>query len=216
MGCLAAAMEMLRQLHRENCSLYAFRHIPRIHPVTRSGRHILELPDRLVRLNEHVIRQLNDTLMWLMTWPAGLKLNSFLSKFLGELFLWMLDAWSAVSERKDAVLCTGSGQQVCILCLCWQRCSLYCQVHIADNQCIHMPPDILLSHRLSSVQMATNDLDILVPFISWQTLECAQMPPGLDNLCLGSAVAGYRAVLHHGFLLPHRYRLLCAVSHLQT
>ena len=30
---------------------------------------------------------------WLMNWPAGLKLNSELSSFFGELYRWMLYAW---------------------------------------------------------------------------------------------------------------------------
>lgn len=31
---------------------------------------------------------------WLMGWPAGLKLNSNLNKFLGELYLWLISIWS--------------------------------------------------------------------------------------------------------------------------
>jgi phosphatidylinositol glycan class Q protein len=32
--------------------------------------------------------------MWLMGWPAGLKLNSSLDKFLGEMYLWLIGVWS--------------------------------------------------------------------------------------------------------------------------
>ena len=31
---------------------------------------------------------------WLMGWPAGLKLNTNLDKFLGEVFLWLVTIWS--------------------------------------------------------------------------------------------------------------------------
>lgn len=36
--------------------------------------------------------------LWLMDWPAGLKLNAPLARFLGELFLWLLTAYDALLE----------------------------------------------------------------------------------------------------------------------
>lgn len=36
------------------------------------------------------------TTMWLMGWPAGLKLNDKLDRFIGEMFLWLIAMWSAV------------------------------------------------------------------------------------------------------------------------
>ena len=36
---------------------------------------------------------LRDTISWLMDWPAGLKLNTELAVFLGDLFLWVIDCW---------------------------------------------------------------------------------------------------------------------------
>lgn len=41
------------------------------------------------------LRQLPLFIEWLMGWPAGLKLNSSLSKFIGELYLWLLSLWNA-------------------------------------------------------------------------------------------------------------------------
>ena len=35
---------------------------------------------------------------WLMGWPAGLKLNSELDKFLGELFRWLIQLWTGLSH----------------------------------------------------------------------------------------------------------------------
>ena len=32
---------------------------------------------------------------WLMGWPAGMKLNANLDKFLGEVFLWLVTIWSS-------------------------------------------------------------------------------------------------------------------------
>lgn len=42
------------------------------------------------------LRQLPLSIEWLMGWPAGLKLNSSLSKFIGELYLWLLSLWNDV------------------------------------------------------------------------------------------------------------------------
>jgi phosphatidylinositol glycan class Q protein len=41
------------------------------------------------------VRSFEETIVWLMGWPAGLKLNNFLDKFLGELFLWLIGSWSS-------------------------------------------------------------------------------------------------------------------------
>ena len=44
-------------------------------------------------LNEWTVDGLRDMILWLMDWPAGLKLNTELAKFLGDLFLWVIDVW---------------------------------------------------------------------------------------------------------------------------
>lgn len=44
-------------------------------------------------LNEWTVDGLRDMILWLMDWPAGLKLNTELAKFLGDLFLWVIDIW---------------------------------------------------------------------------------------------------------------------------
>jgi phosphatidylinositol glycan class Q protein len=35
-------------------------------------------------------------IMWLMGWPGGLKLNTELAAFLGDLFLWVIDYWASM------------------------------------------------------------------------------------------------------------------------
>ena len=37
---------------------------------------------------------LRNMILWLMDWPAGLKLNNELAKFLGDLFVWVIDCWA--------------------------------------------------------------------------------------------------------------------------
>lgn len=38
---------------------------------------------------------LQQTISWLMDWPAGLKLNNELAVFLGDLFLWVIEHWAS-------------------------------------------------------------------------------------------------------------------------
>jgi phosphatidylinositol glycan class Q protein len=40
------------------------------------------------------IEGLRRMISWLMEWPGGLKLNSELADFLGDLFLWVIDNWA--------------------------------------------------------------------------------------------------------------------------
>ncbi|KAI2631417.1 Gpi1-domain-containing protein [Hypomontagnella submonticulosa] len=46
-------------------------------------------------LGGYTINALQSSISWLMGWPAGLKLNSELALFLGDLFLWVIDYWSS-------------------------------------------------------------------------------------------------------------------------
>jgi phosphatidylinositol glycan class Q protein len=57
---------------------------------------------------------LRSTSIWLMAWPAGLKLNAPLARFMGELFLWLLAAyeWALNLARPhlgDLAFILGSG-----------------------------------------------------------------------------------------------------------
>ncbi|RUS15753.1 N-acetylglucosaminyl transferase component-domain-containing protein [Endogone sp. FLAS-F59071] len=45
-------------------------------------------------LDHYMVDSLESMIDWLMGWPAGLKLNSELDKFLGELFLWLIRMWT--------------------------------------------------------------------------------------------------------------------------
>lgn len=63
------------------------------------GSYILENADSVALLIEsavdvYSIEGLQRMILWLMDWPAGLKLNNELAKFLGDLFLWVIDYWN--------------------------------------------------------------------------------------------------------------------------
>lgn len=48
-------------------------------------------------LNEYTIEGLKRMIRWLMSYPGGLKLNTELAAFLGDLFLWVIEYWSSTT-----------------------------------------------------------------------------------------------------------------------
>ncbi|KAI9877311.1 MAG: phosphatidylinositol N-acetylglucosaminyltransferase subunit gpi1 [Pleopsidium flavum] len=50
-------------------------------------------------LSEWTVEGLQRMIIWLMDWPAGLKLNTELAAFLGDLFLWVIDYWAGCIAR---------------------------------------------------------------------------------------------------------------------
>ncbi|KXJ90191.1 N-acetylglucosaminyl transferase component-domain-containing protein [Microdochium bolleyi] len=55
-------------------------------------------------LGTYTITALQSSISWLMGWPAGLKLNSELALFLGDLFLWVIDYWAGCIETLQPLL----------------------------------------------------------------------------------------------------------------
>ncbi|KAK6592580.1 N-acetylglucosaminyl transferase component [Botrytis cinerea] len=55
-------------------------------------------------LSTYSIAALQRTINWLMDWPAGLKLNTELAAFLGDLFLWVIEHWSSCIEALHPIL----------------------------------------------------------------------------------------------------------------
>ncbi|KAF2723464.1 N-acetylglucosaminyl transferase component Gpi1 [Polychaeton citri CBS 116435] len=50
------------------------------------------------------IEGLQRMILWLMDWPAGLKLNTELAAFLGDLFLWVIDYWAHCMRQLQPLL----------------------------------------------------------------------------------------------------------------
>ena len=71
-----------------------------------------------VVLNEWTVDGLRNIILWLMDWPAGLKLNTDLAIFLGDLFLWVIDCWRGKSPQVEILLeltppgCVGTLQPI--------------------------------------------------------------------------------------------------------
>ncbi|KAI0506405.1 n-acetylglucosaminyl transferase component GPI1 [Xylaria bambusicola] len=55
-------------------------------------------------IDKYSIAALQTSISWLMGWPAGLKLNSELALFLGDLFLWVIDYWSSCAQTLKPLL----------------------------------------------------------------------------------------------------------------
>ncbi|KAL1587262.1 hypothetical protein WHR41_04335 [Cladosporium halotolerans] len=55
-------------------------------------------------VNAYAVEGLQRVITWLMGWPAGLKLNTELAKFLGDLFLWVIDYWASVMSQLQPAL----------------------------------------------------------------------------------------------------------------
>lgn len=53
-------------------------------------------------LRTYAVKALQRSISWLMGWPAGLKLNSELAMFLGDLFLWVIEYWSSESTSSSS------------------------------------------------------------------------------------------------------------------
>ena len=155
--------------------------------------YLLGVPSRLVHINEHVTEYLNDMLISLMGWPAGLKLNSFLSKFLGELFLWMLDAWNFVSEEHVLYFALGVASKVICLSLMMKgaRFTAGLTSRMIDVFTCHLTFFYLIASKLHRWQ-----LTVLVSLFHlfrgkrWNVLQCRldSATYALDQLLLGTVL----------------------------
>ncbi|KAK5724108.1 pig-Q [Elasticomyces elasticus] len=73
------------------------------------GSYILENADLVARqvdniINIYSIEGLQRMITWLTDYPAGLKLNNELAKFLADLFLWVIDYWDGSMRQLRPLL----------------------------------------------------------------------------------------------------------------
>ena len=52
-------------------------------------------------LSSWTVEGLRNMIIWLTDWPAGLKLNNELARFLGDLFIWVIDYWAGTLDTLD-------------------------------------------------------------------------------------------------------------------
>lgn len=56
-------------------------------------------------LSGWTVEGLRDMILWLMNWPAGLKLNNELAAFLGDLFIWVINHWRGIYLPQSLLQC---------------------------------------------------------------------------------------------------------------
>ena len=129
-------------------------------------------------LSRWTVEGLRDMILWLMNWPAGLKLNNELAIFLGDLFLWVINYWRGTwclhewfyLDSHVGRMCrqpptvSASSHLLCgILRVCWSHyadCAVF-RPFIVTNY-----SHILLLYSISpNFPLATNNHHIPVPAI---------------------------------------------------
>ena len=70
-----------------------------------NSRRISFRVNELVR--DFTIKFVEEYLVWFMGWPAGLKLNNNLSKFFGEMLLFLMGLWTGTKASSLIKLFTG-------------------------------------------------------------------------------------------------------------
>ncbi|ODQ56522.1 Gpi1-domain-containing protein [Saitoella complicata NRRL Y-17804] len=60
--------------------------------LTENADEVASLIERVSRV--YTIESLHRMILWLMDWPAGLKLNNELAAFLGDLFIYLINFWA--------------------------------------------------------------------------------------------------------------------------
>lgn len=77
------------------------------------GLYIIDNAENLASMVDQLIGTwsldgLRRVLLWLMAYPAGLKLNNELARFLGDLFIWVIDYWGG-----ELFLCEAASMTDC-------------------------------------------------------------------------------------------------------
>lgn len=66
-------------------------------------------------LSGWTVEGLRDMILWLMDWPAGLKLNTELAVFLGDMFLWVIDCWKGALPTTNFRIKAELEQNACLV-----------------------------------------------------------------------------------------------------
>lgn len=66
-------------------------------------------------LSGWTVEGLRDTILWLMDWPAGLKLNTELAVFLGDMFVWVIDCWKGTLPIANVRIKAELEQNACLV-----------------------------------------------------------------------------------------------------
>ena len=190
------------------------------------GTYIIENADSVASHADKVLglwslEGLRRSISWLMVYPGGLKLNNELARFLGDLFLWVIDYWggelipvlNAVSRADmHRMRCNASTpfathfslHRFCLL----RRGHHATKSHVRPVVSMH-PSHLLLLHCIRAyLRLAAHHHHIPLPSLPRKEAQCSSESDRLLRLRAGPAFARYHPV--HAALLPpaHRYGLL--------
>ena len=135
------------------------------------------------------LQGLRDMISWLMDWPAGLKLNTELAIFLGDLFLWVIDLWKGKSVPCAALFSDANSYRVCDWATTFTasrhllhrllkfRWSHHAHLHVlgpfVTTDCAHL----LFLHRISShIPLAAHHHNVSFPPLQGQKAQRATKP----------------------------------------
>ncbi|KAM5351824.1 hypothetical protein ACJ41O_004547 [Fusarium nematophilum] len=165
------------------------------------GSYIIENADWVAAqigdlLRRYTVKALQSSISWLMDYPAGLKLNTKLAAFLGDLFLWVIDYWlhrdSNSRAAKDGV--------VYRFLLIRRSKHAYCHVlrHAlhADHSYL-----LILPCLWANLSLAADDLAIPLP-----PLPCPGGPPPTSVIYLKSIPLTFRIMFNQYFQMANRIR----------
>ena len=91
------------------------------------------------------VELLEKYIVWLMGWPAGLKLNNNLDKFLGELFFWLLDLWNYFPIDKSTL-----STLVHCVCVAGVASGFSLEVALLHDFLLLSSAHVLLFHRIAA------------------------------------------------------------------
>ncbi|XP_018620139.1 phosphatidylinositol N-acetylglucosaminyltransferase subunit Q isoform X3 [Scleropages formosus] len=140
------------------------------------------LANTLVPVADHVAKELQELLQWLMGAPAGLKMNRALDQVLGRFFLYHIHLWI-----NDSLVCGPlrlPGADLCPLC------------GVRHRRFAHLPHLLLL--RVRSQDLLSEDLRALLSVASLQREEVERVTAACRLLLIRPGSALHRdAALHH-------------------
>jgi phosphatidylinositol glycan class Q protein len=137
---------------------------------------------------------LRRMIIWLMGWPGGLKLNTELADFLGDLFLWVIDYWAGRSSpyhnlphansvrmhksSPSAPPCSHTGHWLLSICWCHDA-----NFNVSRSSVSTDATHLLFLYCLGTyLSLATYYHDLALPSVSRQEAQCTPKPDRLLRL----------------------------------
>jgi hypothetical protein len=163
---------------------------------------------------------LRRMITWLMGWPGGLKLNTELADFLGDLFLWVIDYWAGripffrvssdanITRLHQSPSSTPSHTDTSDWPISIRWC-YHAHLHVPGSGVAADTSHLLVLHCIgTNFPLATHHYDLALPSVPWQEAQRTQEPNRLVRLRSGSAIVGDDSVHTAVLLVANRICLL--------